>query len=97
MVLHQSRMGQLDANSVVHGDKDEEKRVSNEVLLPIVTKQLVMLAGLLADLNWCHVDWLVTDESTAEPNSNPDPEAKELDQQGEQINVFNLRWEWCFP
>ena len=82
MVLHQSCMGQLDADSVVHCDKNEEKGVSDEVLLPIVTKQLVMLARLLVDLDWSHVDWLVTDESTAEPNSNPDPEAKELDQQG---------------
>ena len=72
-------MGQLNADSVVHCDKNEEKGVSDEVLLPIVTEQLVVLASLFVDLDWSHVNWLVTNESTAEPNSNPDPEAEELD------------------
>ena len=90
MILHESCVGQLYANRVVHHHKDEEKSVRHEVPLPVVSQKLVILACLLADLDGCDVNGLIADKGTAEPHGYPDPVAKELNQEGEEVHVFNL-------
>ena len=78
MVLHQRRVGQLDANRVVNHHEDEEKGIRHEVLLPVVSQKFVMLTSLLVDLDGRHVNGLIAYEGTAIEHGNPDPEAEGL-------------------
>ena len=71
--------------------KDEEKCIAHEVVLSIVTKQLIVLADFLAHLNRCRMDRLVAHKGTSKPDSNPEPVSKELDQEWQIFDILDLR------
>ena len=92
VVLGVRGVRKLDLDRVVHCDEHEEQGVGHEILLPIVTQKLVIIACLLAHLDGRRMDGLLAHESHAKPNCDPDPEAKELDHEAEQIYFLGLRW-----
>ena len=92
VVLGVRGVRQLDLDRVVHCDEDEEQRVSHEVLLSVVTKKLVIVAYIPVYLYGRRVDRLLAHKSHAKPNCDPDPEAKELGHEADQVYILSLRW-----
>ena len=83
-------MSQLDSDGVVDGHENEEKQVSHEVVLAIVTKVFVVLANLFSYLERCHVNRVISNKRGSKPDHSEDPKAEELNQEGEQIDIFDL-------
>ena len=71
--------------------KDEEKCIAHEVVLSIITEHLIVLADFLAHLDRCRMDRLVAHKGTSEPDSNPEPVPKELDQEWQIFDILDLR------
>ena len=73
--------------------KDEEKCIAHEVVLSIITEHLIVLANFLAHLDRCRMNGFVAHKGTTKPNSNPEPVAKELDQEWQIFDILDLRLE----
>ena len=81
----------------MNDQEDEEQGICNEVLLAIVSHLFIMLACFLVDLDRSHMDGLIATESNAVPNGDEKPEAKELNQELEEVDIFNLCLVRHFP
>ena len=64
----------------MHDQEYEQQRVSDEILLAVVTKFLIMFTSLFINLNRFSMNWFVTDEGYAVPNEHEEPIAENLNQ-----------------
>ena len=92
MILLDHCVAKLESDSVMDCYKDEEKCIAHEVVLSIITEHLIVLADFLAHLDRCRMDRFVAHKGTSEPDSNPEPVSKELDQEWQIFDILDLRW-----
>ena len=90
MILLDHCVAELESDSVMDCYKDEKKCIAHEVVLSVITEHLVVLTDFLAHLDRCCMNWFVSDKGTTKPDSDPEPVAKELDQEWQIFDILNL-------